>query len=679
MKKVLLLLMILGFSTKAFAANPQVILQTNYGDIIVELFPDDAPVTVSNFLGYVDSGFYDGVIFHRVINNFMIQAGLFDPDLVAKETGPTIVNEFGRSNVGGTLAMAKLGNDPDSATSQFFINQKDNSANLDGQNGGFTVFAEVIQGMDIVDIIAGVRTFDQLSPSAGWIGNVPSEPVIIEKAEIYDPATRVYVSTSGSDVSGNGTYFDPYATIQKAVDVVQEESHIVLFPGTYTGTGNRDIINAGFSERTPIRSKSPKDPATVADTVIDCQGSSQDMHRAFNLSNTGTYLSINGITITGGYHSDGGAIYADGTNLDIKNCVIENSTAVNNGGGVYLINGDPEESHFQDSMFSDNSAVNGGGIYASDSYLHLLTSRIVGNTASNGAGLYLEFTPAYFNNSIISYNNASVSGGGIYIESVNLSVNNCNIVYNSAAISGSALYDHNEASAYKDIKHAIIWGQSGPSLMVGDCNMTYSDVQGGYPGLGNINEDPLFVDAAAGDYHLRSYGWRWIPINIGTYPQPWGNDSQTSRCIDAGDPVVDDGKEIDIVRYDSLIPSPYGLNQRINMGAYGGTKEASMPPFDFAYMSDFNNDGVVNMTDLMLLTERWCSVFTMEEFSVLSKEWFGTTSWCDILAGDYNYDGIVDSGDLIHFTSRWISEYDMSDFSTISKGWQDTTSWYAGY
>lgn len=160
--------------------NPQVTITTNVGTINVRLFRDKAPVTVENFLSYVDAGFYDGTIFHRVIPNFMIQGGGMTPDMQEKPTGAPIVNESKNRlhNVRGTLAMART-SDPDSATAQFFINQRTN-LRLDWQPGaeGYTVFGEVVDGMSTVDYITS-SPVQQLGPHA----NVPVEPVIITKIE----------------------------------------------------------------------------------------------------------------------------------------------------------------------------------------------------------------------------------------------------------------------------------------------------------------------------------------------------------------------------------------------------------------------------------------------------------------------------------------------------------------
>ena len=156
-----------------------VMLRTTMGNIVIEMQPQAAPYTVNNFLRYVTSGFYNGLIFHRVMSGFMIQGGGLNAQMQEKITNPPVRNEFNISNTRGTVAMAKLGGDPDSATSQFFINVADNSRNLDNQNGGFTVFGVVVEGMDIVDKIAKVRTTRR-----NQMSDVPVEPIIITSATV---------------------------------------------------------------------------------------------------------------------------------------------------------------------------------------------------------------------------------------------------------------------------------------------------------------------------------------------------------------------------------------------------------------------------------------------------------------------------------------------------------------
>lgn len=167
-------------------ANPMVRMETSAGPITVELYEDKAPVTVSNFLKYVDGGFYDGTLFHRVIQGFMIQGGGFDKDGQRKATQAPIQNEAdnGLSNRRGTLAMARTG-DPHSATAQFFINLVDNR-NLDftgkNQRGwGYAVFGKVTDGMNVVDSIARERTTSQRL-SGMMARDVPANPVLILKA-----------------------------------------------------------------------------------------------------------------------------------------------------------------------------------------------------------------------------------------------------------------------------------------------------------------------------------------------------------------------------------------------------------------------------------------------------------------------------------------------------------------
>ena len=171
-------LSLLGSAT-AGAANERVMLQTSKGAIELELYPDKAPITVANFLKYVDSGYYDGVIFHRVIEDFMIQTGGYDAKMTARVPNAAIVNESknGLPNVTGSISMARL-NAPDSATAQFFINVADNTQ-LDFREGrpGYTAFGKVTSGMDIVNAIAAVKT-----AAAGGMDDVPVEPVVILSA-----------------------------------------------------------------------------------------------------------------------------------------------------------------------------------------------------------------------------------------------------------------------------------------------------------------------------------------------------------------------------------------------------------------------------------------------------------------------------------------------------------------
>ncbi|OBL82201.1 peptidylprolyl isomerase [Acinetobacter baumannii] len=163
---------------------PQVELNTNKGRIVLELNTEKAPKTAANFLEYVRDGFYDGVIFHRVIDGFMIQGGGFDENFKEKATRDAIENEAdnGLSNDVGTIAMART-QAPHSASAQFFINVKNNSflnhTSKTAQGWGYAVFGKVVEGMDVVEAIKGVRTGNR-----GYHADVPLDNVVIESAKI---------------------------------------------------------------------------------------------------------------------------------------------------------------------------------------------------------------------------------------------------------------------------------------------------------------------------------------------------------------------------------------------------------------------------------------------------------------------------------------------------------------
>ncbi len=186
MKKLLsIFVLFMVLAHNAYAANPQVVMTTNLGAITIELYAEKAPKTVGNFLKYVQKGFYNGTIFHRVISNFMIQGGGFTTDFQRKPTDAAIMNEAnnGLKNVKGSIAMARLG-DPHSATAQFFINVKDNDF-LDHRSPtprgwGYAVFGKVVKGMDVVEKIRTVPT----GSKGPFRQDTPLTTVVIEKIEL---------------------------------------------------------------------------------------------------------------------------------------------------------------------------------------------------------------------------------------------------------------------------------------------------------------------------------------------------------------------------------------------------------------------------------------------------------------------------------------------------------------
>ena len=179
-KKIALSIALLWASCTA-TANTLVTLLTNQGEIEIQLYDEKAPKTVANFKDYANAGFYNGTIFHRVIPNFMIQGGGFEPGMVKKQTNAPIVNEAQPfiPNKRGTLAMART-NDPNSATSQFFINVVNNNfLNKSVAQAGYAVFGEVTKGMEIVDAIANEKTGRK-----GPYGDVPIKDIVIEEVVI---------------------------------------------------------------------------------------------------------------------------------------------------------------------------------------------------------------------------------------------------------------------------------------------------------------------------------------------------------------------------------------------------------------------------------------------------------------------------------------------------------------
>ena len=223
--------------------NPHVRLTTSMGEVVLEVLESEAPITAANFLQYVEDEFYDGTIFHRVIADFVVQGGGFLPGLSKKEgLRDPIVNEFSadRPNVRGTVAMAKT-SDPDSATSQFFINVVDNPSLDDPANsGGFTVFARVIEGMDVVDAMAAVETAARADPEGNEFQDVPVEDIVLTSARLEEAPTEPPSDEFITTESGL-QYKD---VVQGTGDLVTEQSTIrALYTGRLTDE-NGDIFDS---------------------------------------------------------------------------------------------------------------------------------------------------------------------------------------------------------------------------------------------------------------------------------------------------------------------------------------------------------------------------------------------------------------------------------------------------
>ena len=187
--------------------NPIASISSSVGNFDIELFDDSAPLTVANFIRYAESGRYDGTVIHRSVPNFVVQGGWLTYEsesnsLISIKTDSALLNEFRLSNIRGTVAMAKVGGDPNSATSQWFINLSDNSKNLDNQNGGFTVFGRIIgNGITIADEISSLKTY-----TVGGITDFPLKEYVESKISSDNFITISKVDINSTEVAPN--YFD---------------------------------------------------------------------------------------------------------------------------------------------------------------------------------------------------------------------------------------------------------------------------------------------------------------------------------------------------------------------------------------------------------------------------------------------------------------------------------------
>ncbi len=431
-----------------------------------------------------------------------------------------------------------------------------------------------------------------------------------------------------------------YPTIQAAIDWSDPGDTVLVAPGTYTGDGNRDVDFLGKS--ITVRSTNPSDSAVVAATVVDSQGSPTDLHRAFILQNGEDANSvISGLTIKGGYADYGGAVCCFGSlGPLIEHCVIASNTAYK-GGGIYIAGE-------ADCPVIKNCLVVGNRAIPEPDYM--------GGDRGYGGGIYfVGYGDWWYSdnpsrptvvNCTVTQNVADLCGGGICARF------SCDVtVTNSIAWGNTAPYDN-------DIGLPLVCDAPNPHYTI-----SYSNIKDGLDGIDGINADyfvewgngnidacPCFVDPGywnpngtpddanddswfSGDYHLMSSGWRWDSRR-----KTWTWDDVTSRCIDAGNPGSRLANEPLSIPID---PTDYwGRNLRINMGAYGGTSEASIPPYDWMLSADITNDGYVHFDDLATQVADWLSsgyerpgdfnrnaLITLLDFAVLAGDWLKQTTW----------------------------------------------------
>ena len=355
---------------------------------------------------------------------------------------------------------------------------------------------------------------------------------------------------------------------------------------------------------------------------------------------------------------DGGAMANCGSSPILTGCIFSENTAL--CGGSAILNESEGTPRITNCTFTGNVALGfgwgSGGAMLND-YCNptVANCTFTANTGRYGGAIHNIHAEPVFTNCIFSGNTARSSGGAVHnVYLSDVTFTNCTFAGNRAP-AGSAIACYASRPEYfssTNVTNCIIWDgensiwNGGASIIT----VTYSDVQYGYPGLGNIDIDPCFAypgywdpngtseDAnddfwVDGDYHLKSFGWRWNTVH-----EEWTFDRVTSRCIDAGNPgspLLDEPLTIP-----DDPDNDYGRNLRINMGAYGGTPQASIPPYDWALLADINNDGIVDFCDLAYVGMDWglCEAQQPGDFDrnsgvgptdldLLSDNWLKSTLW----------------------------------------------------
>lgn len=264
--------------TEPTAGNPIARVTTNLGSIDIELFRDQTPLTVANFLTYANRGVWDRTFFHRLVNNFVIQGGGFfaEAGLGAIPDDPAVQNEPGISNLRGTVAMAKIGGNPNSATNEWFFNLSDNSANLDNQNGGFTVFAEIVnaQGFEVLDLLTVNRDIVSATSQGGAFGEVP----VLDGDAIVNnqvtPADLLRITRVASLVGLTATPFD---SLEVAATAVVSNARAGVGVRLYALDGGTNeslagMLQVSFGEGRNIESITIREGASVGRLAIEISG-----------------------------------------------------------------------------------------------------------------------------------------------------------------------------------------------------------------------------------------------------------------------------------------------------------------------------------------------------------------------------------------------------------------------
>ncbi|MHC4166726.1 MAG: right-handed parallel beta-helix repeat-containing protein [Planctomycetota bacterium] len=406
-----------------------------------------------------------------------------------------------------------------------------------------------------------------------------------------------------------------FSIIQAAIDDADPGDTIVIGPGIYRGMGNRDIDFHG--KAITVCSTNPSDPMIVSATVIDCEGSPTEYHRAFIFQNNeDEYSIIDGLTLIGGYADQGGAIDCKpGCSPVIKNCVIRGNVAAEiDGGGINCIT---STAKILNCLIEDNTAFGyGGGVNSCEGADITISNCIIRNNSSgdDGGGYQSCRGHATVTGCLFEGNISGGEGGGIWSLRP-IDIDHCTIVGNRASFRGGGMTGNWDPCVITNsIIRDNLSGRGDPFndifLRSPDSEVSYSNYVplGAYPGIGNIDADPCFAEPgqwvpdpanagqtiwSGGDFHLKSQAGRWVATT-----QNWVTDDATSPCIDAGDPMS------------PIAFEPFPNGGRVNMGAYGASDEASKAyfgssPCQTIIAGDINGDCVVDFEDLVILVSHW--------------------------------------------------------------------------
>jgi hypothetical protein len=423
-------------------------------------------------------------------------------------------------------------------------------------------------------------------------------------------------------------------SVMSAVYLTENSDKVIIAPGNY-----QELVNPS-GRQIIIQSKDPTDPEVVDSTVID------GVLAIYNGESRGCI--INGLTISNMGENYG--LMCENSSPTINNCNIKDNLY-----GVYCSNS---------SSSINNCTISGnymGGLICYNANPIIRGAIIRGNVAEMGGGIYCYNSELTISNSLIAGNTSLYEATAIFAEESTLNINQCTIADNPYMAESPAYSSviYGRRSSF-NISNSIIWNNAGSEIRsdYSTVDLSYCDIKGGAQGIlgyaenhSNINVEPLFAENGywtilpelgsleansywvEGDYHLKSQGRRRTSFSV--HDVNWIHDSVTSRCIDAGNPGSSLADELITIPLDST--HDFGENIRVNMGAYGGTNQASMPPHNWALSGDLNNDGTIDFVDM--------------------AQWSGSSFPEGIdNPSDLNRNKIVDMADLLILTQDWLEQ-----------------------